>query len=641
MIEYYLKFYTINLPEKPILKLIERLLVPTQFKRIIFFLLFDILVIAFSFLFSFYLRFGFTYPPKYRGHFLKWIALVVVIKILLLAAFNIYRINWRFVSITELGNILKSGLISTVALYVANLIVMSLWTAHGLPRALIVIDAIVSFSLIGLLRISKRLYIELFSQSSVGKRTLIIGMDVTAERLIKELKSSRSNKLIPIAFIDENRMRIGTRINGLPVLGGYEKIDEVIKNEKVDSVLINLPKASHKKIREIFNVISKSGVDDIKIVPHVGEFNQNVNVVKDIKNLDIEDMLSRESVKVDYEDIGNFLRDKTILVSGAAGSIGSEIVRKLVQFGVKHIIGYEIDETEIFHLQTEMNKITGENQTIDLIVGDVRDREKLSRVLETFQPDIVFHVSAYKHVPLMEEHPEEAVKTNVFGTLNLAELSVRYQVKKFINISTDKAVNPTSIMGASKRFSEMVCKSLNNEKTKFTSVRFGNVLGSRGSVIPLFLGQIKEGGPVTVTHPEIKRYFMSIPEAVLLVLQAAYMGSSDGGEIFVLDMGEPVKIVDLAENLIRLNNMEPYKDIDIVFSGLRPGEKLFEELLTAEEGTDATTHSKIFIARGGSHLRYDILQKAINQLEESLDDPPTIKALLEKYIPYYHNPGDK
>jgi FlaA1/EpsC-like NDP-sugar epimerase len=619
------------------LKLFEHLLIPTRLKRTIFFLFFDIVLITLSFFLSFYLRFGFSYPAKYRGHFLIWLGIIAAIKITTLALFQVYQLNWRFVSIIELGNILKSGLISTAILYGFNLVIRYFWGPFSLPRAVIVIDAIICFAFIGLLRISKRFYIEFSSLSGVGKRTLIIGADVISERLIKELKSSKTNKLIPIAFIDENRMRIGTRISGLPVLGGYEKIPAVIKNEKVDSVLINLPKASHKKVAELFHLISKAGVDDIKIVPHVDEFHNNVNIVKDIKNLDIDDLLSRESVKVDYEDIGNFLKDKTILVSGAAGSIGSEIVRKLVQFGIKHIVGYEIDETEVFHLQFEMGKILGEGQQIEMVVGDVRDRKRLEQVFEMYQPDIVFHASAYKHVPLMEEHPEEAVKSNIFGTVNIAEISRQYNVKEFINISTDKAVNPTSIMGATKRFSEMICKGLNSDRTRFYSVRFGNVLGSRGSVIPLFLEQIKDGGPVTVTHPDIQRYFMSIPEAVLLVFQAAYMGSQEGGEIFVLDMGEPVKIVHLAESLIRLNNMEPYKDIDIVFTGLRPGEKLFEELLTAEEGTDATTHAKIYIARKCSNLDTETLKDALARLEKSLvlNSPQNIKDILKKYVPYY------
>jgi len=626
--------------EIPTLKFIERLLLPTWPKRTAFFLLFDILVISFSFYFSFYIRLGFVYPQKYHPHFFLWLPAIVLIKITLLALFSIYKLNWRFVGITELVNILKSAILSTILLYYGNLIIRYYLGAESLPRGLVVIDAIVSFCLIGFIRISKRLYIDFFSRSSIGKRTLVIGADLTSERLVNQLKSSKS-KLIPIAFIDDDIMRIGTRINGLPVLGGYEKIAEVIDRHSVDAVLINLPKASHKNISQLFSVISKLGVDDIKIVPQINQYNESINVVKNIKDLDIEDLLSRESVRVDYEEIRHFLNDKTILVTGAAGSIGSEITRKLIQFGVPHIVGYEIDETEVFNLQFEMNKFTGPTQKVDLIVGDVRDRRKLESVFATFHPDLIFHTSAYKHVPLMEEYPEEAIKTNIFGTLNIAQLAVEYKVARFINISTDKAVNPTSIMGATKRFCEMICRSLNCETTDFTSVRFGNVLGSRGSVIPLFLEQIKNGGPVTVTHRDIQRYFMSIPEAVLLVLQAAFMGGSDHGETFVLDMGEPVKIVQLAENLIRLNNMEPYKDIDIVFTGLRPGEKLFEELLTAEEGTDATTHAKIYIARKGTQISRDTLQAALKELEHAIYDlnsSDTIRAILKKYVPYFsHN----
>lgn len=613
---------------------LKKLFIPTKVKRVVFFLLFDALIIVSSFYFTFFLRFEFSFPAKYVHSAKYWVAALVIFKIWVLYLFKIYNLNWSFVGITELSYILKTWFFSILWLYLANLVLRYTLIDYIVPRSVIIIDSVLSFGMIGFLRISKRLFLEMFSKIGVRKRTLIIGIDFTSERLVKELKASKSNKLFPIAFIDENKMRIGTEINGIPVYGDFSKINQIIEDDKIDSVLINLPDASHKKIGEIFEIINKSGVDDIKIVPHVDEFNKNVIDVKEIKNLDIDDLLTRESVKVDYEDIGNFLRGKTILVSGAAGSIGSEIVIKLVEFGVKHIIGYEIDETEIYNLQFKVEKIKTETQTLDFVVGDVRDREKLSRVFKTYHPDIVFHASAYKHVPLMEEHPDEAVKTNIQGTFNLAELAAQSKVKKFINISTDKAVNPTSIMGATKRFSEMICKYLNGNETKFMSVRFGNVVGSRGSVIPLFLEQIKGGGPVTVTHPDIKRYFMSIPEAVLLVLQAAYMGSQ-GGEIFMLDMGEPVKIVSLAENLIRLNKMEPYKEIEIVFSGLRPGEKLFEELLTAEEGTDATTHSKIYIARKSSNPDPKTIRKALDHLEKSLDNPASIKEILKKYIPYY------
>ena len=619
------------------MKFLERILIPTRLKRVFFFLATDILFIVFGYYFSYYLRFGFMYPEKYQSHYLWWLPGIIVIKIVCMALFDLYRVNWRFVGITELGNLIKSALVCTLILYGVNIVLRYVASAYCLPRGVIIIDAIASFGLIGLLKISKRLYIDFFSNRNTGKRTLIIGVDITTERLVKELKGSSARKIEPIAFIDESRMRIGTQINGIPVVGGYDKIEDTIKIEKVDCVLINMPRSSHKKISELFDVITRSGVDEIKIVPHVDEYNDNINVVKDIKNLDIDDLLARESVKIDYNQIVEFLKDKTILVSGAAGSIGSEMVRKLVQFGVKHIVGYEIDETEVFNLEISVNRIKDASQSVDLVVGDVRDREKLEWVFKTFKPEIVFHASAYKHVPLMEAFPDEAVKTNIFGTSNLAELAVQYGVKTFINISTDKAVNPTSIMGATKRFSEMICQDLNGEKTRFTSVRFGNVLGSRGSVIPTFLEQIKLGGPVTVTHRDIKRYFMSIPEAVLLVLQAAYMGSMTGGEIFVLDMGEPVKIVTLAENLIRLNNMEPYKDIDIVFTGLRPGEKLFEELLTAEEGTDATTHAQVYVARHSTPTAHETLETAKKELKECLHERSKIKPLMKKYVPYYRD----
>ena len=617
-----------------LIELFRKLLTPTKFKRVLFFLFFDTIIILLSFYFAFHLRFEFTFPPKYIHRALFWAGGLIIVKIWILHFFKIYNLNWSFVGVSELSSIIKAWFVSVTSIYAFNMILRYSLVDYNLPRSVIIMDSVLSFGMIGFLRISKRLLMEIFSTIGIRKRTLIIGIDYTSERLVKELKSTRSNKLFPIAFVDENKMRIGTQICGLPVYGGYERIDAIIHDDKIDSVLLNLPTASHKTISEIFELIHKAGVDDIKIVPKIDEFNHEINVVRDIKNLDIDDLLSRQSVKIDYEDIRTFLQDKRILVSGAGGSIGSEITRKLVRFGVHHVIAYEIDETEVFNLQQELKKSIAEGQIIDYIVGDVRDREKLSRIFKQYRPEIIFHASAYKHVPLMEDHPEEAVKTNILGTLNIAELAVEYKVKKFINISTDKAVNPTSIMGATKRFSEMICNNLNGNGTMFMSVRFGNVLGSRGSVIPLFLDQIKDGGPVTVTHPDIKRYFMSIPEAVLLVFQAAYMGKV-GGETFVLDMGEPVKIVDLAANLIRLNNMEPGRDIDIIFTGLRPGEKLFEELLTAEEGTDATTHSKIYIARKNSPLLPETLKTALNELESSLNTPGNIKTLLKKYIPYY------
>lgn len=614
---------------------VTHLFTPSKWKRTAFFLLLDAILLIFCFYFSFYLRFGFTFPAKYFSRANYWLPVVLALKLTLFLIFKMYKLNWRFVGIMELRNITWSLLTSTGLLYLVNHFVTRSWVEFNMPRGIIIIDAALSFLLVGFLRISKRLFLEAFTKKGVGKRTLIIGADITSERLAKELKSARPNKMFPVAFVDESIMRIGTNICGIPVFGGHDRIPEIIAEEHINSVLINLPRDSHRKIAQLFDLITRVGVEDIKIVPNIDAFNKEINVVKDIKNLDIDDLLSRESVKVDYENIRNYLREKTILVTGAAGSIGSEIMRKLVHFGVARIVGFEIDETEVFNLSHELAKIRKENQIIAWVVGDVRDRSKVERVLTQFKPHIIFHASAYKHVPLMEEHPEEAVKTNVFGALNIVRAAVAAGVEKFINISTDKAVNPTSIMGATKRFSENLCRSYNNSHTRFTSVRFGNVLGSRGSVIPLFLDQIKSGGPVTVTDPEIQRYFMSIPEAVLLVFQAAFMSRGEGGETFVLDMGEPVKIVTLAQNLIRLNNMEPGRDIEITYTGLRPGEKLFEELLTAEEGTDATTHEKIYIARGGAVPERQLLENAIAELNAAIDTPNEIRGILKKYVPYY------
>jgi FlaA1/EpsC-like NDP-sugar epimerase len=322
------------------------------------------------------------------------------------------------------------------------------------------------------------------------------------------------------------------------------------------------------------------------------------------------------------------------MVTGAAGSIGSEIVRQLIFFEVEKIIAVEVDETEVFNRELEVQKIKRDNQEIVFIIGDIREEQKMETVFDAYHPEIVFHAAAYKHVPLMERFPEEAVKTNVLGTFSLANLAVKFGVKKFINISTDKAVNPTSVMGASKRLAEIICRGMNGSESRFISVRFGNVLGSRGSVIPLFLKQIEEGGPLTVTHPDMQRYFMSEKEAVILVFQATLMG--EGGEVFVLDMGEPVKIKQMAETLIRLNNLVPYEDIDIVFSGLRPGEKLFEELLTAEEGTDLTTHEKIYIAKNSSNYDSDKIAGLMAQLKRTIPDGEKLIKFLKQNVPYYH-----
>jgi FlaA1/EpsC-like NDP-sugar epimerase len=609
-------------------------LLPSKLKRLAFFLLFDALIIWFSYWFSFYIRFGFIFPDKYDPYFYHWAVGYLVFNLLVLWLFGLYKITWRFVGLTELSNLMKAAALSTVSLYSLNLFLREfLDNKYDLPRGIILITAIMIFSLLAVLRISKRVYLEVFKQSKVGKRVLIIGADFTGKRLAKEMVFHKEDAFVPVAIVDEDPIKIGTYIEGIRIYGGHDSIPEVIREFAVESVLINLPRASHKKIAQLFEVIKKAGVSEIKVVPKVENYQSTVHRHVDFKELDIEDLLARRSVEIEYQRVEEYLRERTVLVTGASGSIGSEIMRRLIRFGVRRIVAFEIDESELFNLERELRGLKSEHQEIEFVVGDIREQRKVDMVFERFRPGVVFHAAAYKHVPLMESFPEEAVKTNIFGTRNLMETARKHGVFKFVNISTDKAVNPSSVMGASKRMCEMLGKHYDPGEFKVISVRFGNVLGSRGSVIPIFLEQIRNGGPITVTHPDMKRYFMSISEAVLLVMQAAYMG--DGGEVFVLDMGEPVKIVTLAETLIRLNNLEPGEDIEIVYSGLRPGEKLFEELLTAEEGTDVTRHEKIYVAKNGSRGDGGKIAAILAQLREAMDKPELLVEILKEHVPFF------
>ncbi len=613
---------------------LEKFLKPTKLKRYIFFLVIDTFIFALSFILAFLFRFDFNIPERYIHAIPIWLPLIVFFKLTLLNFFKAYDFNWRFVGISELlkANIIL--LVISVVLFFMNIFLQRSLPEYSIPKSVILIDFFVSALLTSLLRISKRVYLEIFQRSGGKKRTVIIGAGSTGERILRSLKNHP--EYTPVFLVDDDDMKIGTQIHNTPVLGKIKDLPELIKENRIETAIIAIPSLTHKKVREIFDLLTTCGVSDIKIVPSISKLPKEIISVKDLKDISIEDLLSREPIKIEEDKVNEFLKGKTVFVSGAGGSIGSEIVRQLTKFEPDKIIAFEIDETELHNLSLEINeKVKDKNLEFVPIVGDVRDKEKLNQIFDKYKPDIVFHAAAYKHVPLMEEFPEEAVKTNIFGTYNLASVSVECGVEKFINISTDKAVNPSSIMGATKRMAELICSALNElEKTKFISVRFGNVLGSRGSVVPIFLEQIKKGGPLTVTHPEMKRYFMTISEAVLLVFQAAAMGK--GGEVFVLDMGEPVKIVKLAETLIRLHGLEPYKDIDIVFTGLRPGEKLFEELLTAEEGTEKTYHEKIFIAKISQKLNPNEVEELIRQIKKFiLSSSGDIKKFLEKYVPFY------
>lgn len=422
---------------------------------------------------------------------------------------------------------------------------------------------------------------------------MIIGAGETGSMIIKEMKSAPETSGIPVVAIDDNRAKRGSRIHGVKVVGGRESIIRAAARYNVDQILLAIPTSKKKDLQEILQICSKTGCQ-LKTVPEYSEVLENGVDTQSIRDVEITDLLGRDEITLDVDEICGYLKDKTVLVTGGGGSIGSELCRQIALFNPKKIIIFDIYENNAYDLQNEL-LMRFKRLNLEVLIGSVRDAVRVNHVFEVCRPDVVFHAAAHKHVPLMELSPGEAVKNNVFGTLNVAKAADKYGVKRMVLISTDKAVNPTNVMGATKRICELIIQYFSrHSKTDFVAVRFGNVLGSNGSVIPLFKKQIASGGPVTVTHPDIIRYFMTIPEAARLVLQAG--GMAKGGEIFVLDMGQPVKIADLARNLIRLSGYEPDVDIKIVYTGLRPGEKLYEELLLDSEGGCAkTSHELIYI----------------------------------------------
>ena len=607
--------------------MLKALLKPTKKKRLLFFLLVDSLTFIVSLYLAILFRFDFGFPEHYSVAFRTWLVALLSAKLLTLWLVGAYRVNWRFIGIKDLFKVVVSLSAIAFVAFVFNLYFQRIGAIYSLPKSVILMDYLISALLVSFFRISKRVYLEILQGQKGGKKVLILGAGSTGERIARELLSRQD--YLPVCFLDDDELKVGTNIHGIPVFGKLSDLKRAVKECGIEGVIIAIPSLSHRKVREIFESLASMGVKDIKIVPPIEKMPSEAISVKDLKSLSIEDLLSREVVKIEESDVLEFLRDKVILVSGAGGSIGSELVRQLMSFSPKEIIALEIDETELFNLEQELKGKLGYTK-LKPAVADVRDREKLERVFKETNPDIVFHAAAYKHVPFMEFFPEEAIKTNVIGTYNIATLSERCGVEKFINISTDKAVKPKSVMGMSKRLAELLCISMNgNGSTKFISVRFGNVLGSRGSVIPIFIEQIRKGGPVTITHPDMERFFMTVSEAVLLVIQAAAMG--EGGEIFVLDMGEPVKILKLAEELIRLQGLEPYRDIEIVFTGLRPGEKLSEELVSDTEKLSRTEHPKIFkVAVGSPGVKNDGLIDMIRELLSG--DGESIKENLRRLL---------
>lgn len=474
-------------------------------------------------------------------------------------------------------------------------------------------------------------------EKSDGKRynILVIGAGYAGREVVKNIKQTMNEKYNIVAIIDDNPKKWHCLIDGVEIVGNRNKIVEVCEQEEVDEIYFAISKIDKKQKKEILNICQETG-KKIRILPSIGDIIRNKNMFQNLRDVDIEDILGRDQVVLDNKKIGSLIEGKTILVTGAGGSIGSELCRQIIKYNPSKLVMLDIYENNLYNIELEL-KAQYLHANIQAVIGSVRDIKRLEKIFEQYHPYLVFHAAAHKHVPLMESSPLEAIKNNVFGTYNVANCADKFGCKKMILISTDKAVNPTNIMGASKRLCEMIVQVKNkNSKTEYAAVRFGNVLGSNGSVVPLFKKQIAEGGPVTVTHKDIIRYFMTIPEAAQLVLQA--MSYAKGGEIFVLDMGEPVKIYDLAVSLIKLSGYEPEVDIPIVFTGLRPGEKLYEELLMKEEGLQKTENKKIYIGELSDLDEKDILEK-LSKLKKLIDDENTpleqIKETIHQVVPTY------
>lgn len=530
---------------------------------------------------------------------MKYVSAVVLeFPILLLCAFicyllfHLYNRIWKYAGVKDILTILAANFCGVI-LYVT----LTSFIGKSLPRSIFAITFAVTAILQIFSRILLRLSYQISGKEATGKKeknVLIVGAGNAGYLIAQDIIQSGDPRKI-VGFVDDDPDKQGKRLGGFKVLGDRYAIAELVDAYEVEEILIAIPSLHPEQLQEIANICSLFGCK-VQILP---EFLRNLSAgalgVKELRSLNIEDLLGRENVELDVKEIGKYLTGKIVLVTGAGGSIGSEICRQVLRFQPKQILLLGRGENSIYEIHQELKNKCNEEQLLPLIVN-ITDRDKLENVFQEFHPQVVFHAAAHKHVPLMEHQPEEAIYNNVFGSYNVGDLVGRYHCERLVLISTDKAVNPTSVMGATKRVTEMVMQALNLRypETKYVAVRFGNVLGSRGSVVPLFKKQIAAGGPLTVTDPEMKRYFMTIPEASKLVLSAAALG--DGGEVFVLNMGEPVKIVDLARNMIRLSGLVPDKDIQIKFTGLRPGEKLFEELLAAEDGTVSTDNKLIFKA---------------------------------------------
>ncbi len=606
----------------------------------------DALFIAVALGLAYLIRRDFRLEQEYRIQYIHILPFILFVRILFLYLFKLYRGMLRYASINELIAIVVSSTLGTLVFILANVILeimprLAFMPIHPsgasvlrVPWGVVIIEWLLVILMIGGGRFSRRVILT-FGQRAMknARRVLILGAGDTGETIARQLMNDPDVNYRPVCFLDDDPFLRDKHIHHLPVAGNLDDLPDAVERYNIDDVIIAIPVLKPARISEMISACKKSPVT-FRIAPGVQDLMDGSIEVSKIRRVDIEDLLGREPILLSIPEEKNYIRDETVLVTGAGGSIGTELCRQLMSHQPRRIILLGKGENSIFEIATELNCRFREDRVIP-VIADVAEKERLGQVFREYQPGICFHAVAHKHVPLMEMHPGEAVRNNIIGTLNMAVLADEHAVKIFVMISTDKAVDPTNVMGATKRIGELIIFSLaGRSSTAFLAVRFGNVLGSRGSVVPLFKKQIERGGPVTVTHPDVVRYFMTIPEAVSLVLQTGAM--RDFGSLFLLDMGEPVRILDLARNLITLSGLEPDADIPIVFTGLRPGEKLREELLTGGEGIQKTDMGKIFVTRAEG-CDWDRLMAGIEELRKfsQAGDPGSIRRVLKSLVPEY------
>lgn len=602
----------------------------SKYIRIAISVIVDAIIVAFSSIVPLALRFGiFTMDITYLEPAVKCLPADILITIGVLAFFRLYNRVWSYAGIDEMLSVFKASLVIE-ALYV----VYRIFANVDMPRSFYIFNWVFLFVLLAGSRVSIRVWRQFrrkYEKAESLRNVMIVGAGAAASLLIKELQYGPGESKV-VCIIDDNPAKKGKYIHSIPIVGNRTDIPYMAKKYHIDEIIIAIPSASPTTVRELLTICQETDVR-LKRLPAISS-SLTSSLSQTVREVNYEDLLGRDAVVIENPELASFVAGKTIMVTGGGGTIGSELCRQIIANNPGKLLVIDIYENGAYELQMELKRYYPDAD-VEVLIASVRDYDRMENIFSTYKPDIIYHAAAHKHVPLMEYSPNEAVKNNCMGTWNMAKLADKYNVRRFVLISTDKAVRPTNVMGATKRICEMIVQTYNRKsKTEFVAVRFGNVLGSNGSVIPLFLKQIEAGGPVTLTHKEITRFFMTIPEAVSLVLKAGLMAK--GGEIFVLDMGQPVKIYDLAVNLIKMKGYVPGRDIKIEIVGLRPGEKLYEELLMAEEGLESTTNDLIFI---GKPIKLDD-EKFLNQLDQLIhiayQNGNTIKAEIEKICDTYH-----